>query len=114
MPNLVTIQEAVSKNYVDNKFIDPSILKNSEHIYLKDRNNTNARFIRVNQLLQIIDFPLTVKLYVDNAISDATDESSLLRLDPDEKLKRGYELLNSTLTTLKTKLEIPTKNYVDD
>ena len=30
---------------------------------------------------------LTPKLYVDRAISNFVDESSFLRLDPDEKLK---------------------------
>ena len=39
------------------------------------------------------------------------DESSL---DPDEKLERGHILLNSTLTTPKTTLEIPAKNHVDN
>ena len=45
--------DAVCKSYVDNLFNDPSILKNTEHIDLNDRNITNARFIQVNQLPQI-------------------------------------------------------------
>ena len=57
---------------------------------------------------------LTAKYYVDNAISKAIDESSLLRLDPDEKLEQDSIILNSTLTTPKTILEIPTKIYVDN
>ena len=107
------IQDACSKNYVDKKFNDPSIIKNTEHIDLNDRNITNCRFLSVNQLQQI-DSHLTAKLYVDNAISDRVIEDTLLRLDPDEKLERGHILLNSTLTTPKTILEIPTKNYVDN
>ena len=99
----------VAKNYVDNKFNDSSIIKNTEHFDLNDRNITNARFIQVNQLPQI-DSHLTAKLYVDNTIS----ESSLLRLDPDEKLKKDSIILNSTLTSPKTILEIPTKKYVDN
>ena len=63
-------------------FNDPSIVKNTEHIDLNDRNVTNARLIQVNQLPQI-DSHVTAKLYVDNAI----DESFLIRLDPDEKTK---------------------------
>ena len=63
--------DAVCKSYVDNLFNDPSILKNTAHIDLNDRNITNARFIQVNHLQQI-DSHLTGKLYVDNAI----DESS--------------------------------------
>ena len=83
LPDPTNIQDACSKNYVDNLFNDPSILKNHAHIDLNDRNITNARFIQVNQLPQI-DSHLTAKLYVDNAISDGVNESSLLRLDPDE------------------------------
>ena len=112
LPDPISIIEACSKNYVDNLFNDPSIIKNNAHIDLNDRNITNARFIQVNQLPQI-DSHLTAKLYVDNAISDAIDESSLLRLDPDEKLEQDSIILNSTLTSPKTILEIPTKIYVD-
>ena len=113
IPDPINITEACSKKYVDNLFNDPSILKNSAHIDLNDRNITNCRFLSVNQLPQI-DSHLTAKLYVDNAISDAKDESSLLRLDPDEKLEQDSIILNSTLTSPKTILEIPTKNYVDN
>ena len=77
LPDPISIREACNKNYVDNKYKDPSIIKNTEHIDLNDRNITNARFIQVNQLPQI-DSHLTAKLYVDNAISDSIDESSLL------------------------------------
>ena len=80
---------------------------------MNDKNITKARFIQVNQLPQI-DSHLTAKLYVDNAISDAIYEPSLLRLDPDEKLKQDSIILNSTLTSPKTKIELPTKKYVDN
>ena len=105
--------DAVCKSYVDSLFNDSSLPKNTEHIDLNDRNITNARFIQVNQLPQI-DSHLTAKLYVDNAISDGVNESSLLRLYPDEKLTQDSIILNSTLTSPKTILEIPTKNYVDN
>ena len=104
--------DAVCKFYVDNLFNDPSILKHTVHIDLNDRNITNARFIKVNQLPQI-DSHLTAKLHVDKSISDAIDEPSLLRLDPDEKLTQDSKILNSTLTSSKTIIELPTKNYVD-
>ena len=104
--------DAVCKSYVDSLFNDSSLLKNNKHIDLNDRNITNARFIQVNQLPQI-DSHLTSKLYVDSAISDGVNESSLLRLDPDEKLTQDSIILNSTLTSPKTILEIPTINYVD-
>ena len=60
-----------------------------------------------------IDSHLTAKLYVDNAISDGVSESSLLRLDPDEKLKQDTIILNSTLSAPKMIIELPTKNYVN-
>ena len=77
LPDPVSERELVSKNYVDNKFNDPSIIKNTDHLDLNHKNITNARFIQVNQLPQI-DSHLTAKLYVDNAISDGVNESSLL------------------------------------
>ena len=80
---------------------------------MNDRKNTNSRFFQVNQLPKI-DSHLTAKLYVDNAISDAIDEPSLLRLGPDEKLKQDTINFNSTLTSPKTIFELTTKNYVDN
>ena len=74
LPDPISIREAASKNYVDNLFNDSSIIKNTEHIDLNDRNITNARFIQVNQLPQI-DSHLTAKLYVDTEL----DQSSLVR-----------------------------------
>ena len=111
LPDPISIREAASKNYVDNLFNDPSIVKNDAHIDLNDRNITNCRFLSVNQLPQI-DSHLTAKLYVDNSI----DESSLLRLDPDETLDLDNQdsiILNSSLTEPKTLIEIPTKAYID-
>ena len=61
LPDPVSIREACSQNDVDNLFNDPSIVKNTEHIDLNDRNITNARFIQVIQLCQI-DSHLTSKL----------------------------------------------------
>ena len=74
LPNPTNIQDACSKNYVDQIYNDPSIIKNTTHIDLNDRNITDARFIQVNQMPQI-DSHLTAKLYVVNII----DETSLLR-----------------------------------
>ena len=111
LPDPLSTLEACNKNYVDNSFNDPSIIKNTDYIDLNDRNITNARFIQVNQLLQI-ESHLTAKLYVDKAI----DQSSLLRLDPDETLDLNNQdsiILNSTLTEPKTIIEKPTKAYID-
>ena len=115
LPDPISIGEACSKNYVDNLFNNHSIMKNTEDIDLNDRNITNARFIQVNQLPQI-DSHLTAKLYVDNTISESVDESSLLRLDPDEKLNLDNQdsiILNSFSTLPKTIKDLPTKSYVD-
>ena len=75
LPDPISIREAASKIYLDKLFNDPSILKNTAHIDLNDRNITNVRFLQVNQWPQI-DSHLTPKLYVDNAL----DESSLARM----------------------------------
>ena len=115
VPDPISIREVISKNYVDNLFNDTSIVKNNAHIDLNDRNITNARFIQVNQMPQI-DSHLTAKLYVDNTISNSVDESSLLRLDSNEKLDLDNQdaiILNSTLTSPKTIIETPTKSYID-
>ena len=106
VPDPISIREAASKNYVDNLFNDPSIIKNNAHIDLNDKNITNARFTQVNQLPQI-DSHLCAKLYVDNAI----DESTLLRLDPDEKLDLDNQ--HCALTSPKKIIEMPTKAYID-
>ena len=88
LPDPTNLQDACSKNYVDKKFNDPSIIKNNAHIDLNDRNITNARFIQVNQLPQI-DSHLTAKLYVDNAINEAT----LVRNNHDNDFS-NYNLTN--------------------
>ena len=67
IPDPISIREAASKSYVDNFFNDPSIVRNTEHIDLNDRNITNARFIQVYQWPHI-DLHLTPRLYVDNAV----------------------------------------------
>ena len=111
LPDPISIREAASKNYVDNLFNDPCILKNNAHIDLNDRNITNGRFIQVNQLPQI-DSHLTAKLYVDNAI----DESSLVRNNQDNDFS-GYNLTNINSITLNKQAEndneVITKAYVD-
>ena len=111
LPDPISIREATSKNYVDNLFNNPSILKNNAHINLNDRNITNARFIQVNQLPQI-DSHLTAKLYVDNSI----DEPSLVRNNQDNDFG-NYNLTNINSITLNKQAEndneVITKAYVD-
>ena len=111
LPDPTGIQDACSENYVDNLFNDPSIIKNTEHIDLKDRNITNCRFLSVNQLPQI-DSHLTAKLYVDNSI----DEPSLVRNNQDNDFG-NYNLTNIMSITLNKQAEndneVITKAYVD-
>ena len=110
LPDPISIREAASKNFVDNKFNDPIIIKNTEHMDLNVRNITNARFIQVNQLPQI-DSHLTAKLYVDNAI----DEASLVRNNQDNDFG-NYNLTNINSNTLNKQAEndneVITKAYV--
>ena len=59
---------------------------------------------------------VTSKLYVDNTIRNNVVESTLLRLNPNEKLNLDEQdpiILNSTLKSPNTTMEVPTKIYVD-
>ena len=111
LPDPINIREAASKKYVDNLLNDPSLIKNSAHKDLNDRNITNTRFIQVNQLPQI-DSHLTAKLYVDNSI----DESSLVRTNKDNDFG-NYNSTNINSITLNKQAEndneVITKAYVD-
>ena len=103
--------ELPTKNYVNKKFNDPSIIKNTTHVDFNDKNLD--RF--VNSLPAVPEH-LTPKYYVHQAISHNLDESSLLRLGPEEKLQLDEQdsiILNSNLTSPKTIIELPTKSYVD-
>ena len=111
LPDPISIREACSKNYVDTLFTDPSIVKNTAHIDLNDRNITNARFIQVNQLPQI-DSPLAAKLYVDISI----DEASSIKNIKDNDFGK-YNLTKIIIITLNTQADndnqVITKAYVD-
>ena len=113
LPDPISIREAPSKNYVDNKFNEPSIIKNTTHVEFSDKNLDNVHSIKVNSF-PTREEQLTPKIYVDQAISDSIKESSLLRLDPDEKLDEQNSIVpNSSLTLPKTIIKLPTKSYVD-
>ena len=111
LPDPISIREAASKNYVDNKFNHPSIIKNIKHIDLSDRNITNARFIQVNQWPQI-DSHLTANLYVDTEI----DQSSLVRNNQNNDFNKN-NLTNINSITLNKQAEsdneVIIKAYVD-
>ena len=110
-----TIIKLPTKSYADEKSSDQSILKNIAHLDLNFRNITNARFIQSNQLPQI-DSHLTANYYVDSAIMLSVNKPTLLRLGPYEELKLDEQdsiILNSTYTFPETRIELPTKKYVD-
>ena len=110
-----TTIEVTTKNYVDKKFDVPGIMKNTNHIDFNDKNLDNVRFIEVNRFPAIPEH-LTAKIYLYNALSYSVDEWSFLTIHPEEKLNL-YEqdsiIPNSTLTSSNTRIELPTKNYVD-
>ena len=67
---------------------------------LKKKISIMFVFIKVNSI-PTLEEQLTPKLYVDQAILNGVDESSLLRLDPNEKLNIDEQdsiILKSTLT----------------
>ena len=111
LPDPISIREAASKNYVDNLFNDPSILKNTLHIDLNEKNITNIRFLQVIHWPQI-DSHLTPKLYVDISL----DEPSLVKNNQDNDFG-NYNLTNINSITLKKQAEtdnqVNTKAYVD-
>ena len=107
-----TIIELPTKSYVDSRFNDPSTIGNNAHADFNGKNLDNARFVKVNNLPSVREH-LTPKFYVDEAISYWLDELSLFRLDPDEEIKLDEQdsiILNSTLSSPKTIIEIPTKS----
>ena len=70
---------------------------------MNDRNITKVGSIELNRLPECGD-QLTSKDYVDNLVRNSVDESTLLRLETDEKLNLDEQvsiLLISTLTSLK-------------
>ena len=95
LPDPISIREPASESNVDISFNDASIIKNTSHIDLNDKNISNARFFQVNQIPQI-ESHLTVKLYVDNAI----DEVSFVRINQD-KIFNNHNLTNIVSITLK-------------
>ena len=59
--------EIPTKNYVTNKFNDPSIIRNTAHVDLNDKNLDKVRFVKVNGMPAVREH-LTPTYYVDNAI----------------------------------------------
>ena len=115
LPDPISLRKTYSKKYVDNLFNDPSVIKNTAHVDFIDKNLNIVRFVKINAK-PALEEQLTLKLYVDHAIYNIVDESSLLRINPDDKLGLNEQdsiVPNSTLTLPKTIIELPTKSYVD-
>ena len=64
-----TILEIPTKNFIDNKFNDPSIIENTDHVDFNRKYLDNVRMISVNELPEWKN-DLTSKFYADNALSD--------------------------------------------
>ena len=109
LPCLQKKSDAVPKPYVDSGVIDPSIKRNTACVDFNDKNLGTFRFVELNSLPAVRDY-FTPKFDVDEAICHYVDGTSLLRLDPDEKLKLDQQdsiVPISILTSLKTKVEKP-------
>ena len=92
-----TIIEIPTKNYVNKKFDDPKIIKNTDPVDFNNKNLDNVHSIKINSF-PTFEEQLTPKVYVDNAIFDGVNEQSQLRLDPEEKLNLDEQdsiILNS-------------------
>ena len=50
LKDAISIRDACSRKYVDNKFSDPSIIKNTDHVDFNDINVDNIRFVKVNSI----------------------------------------------------------------
>ena len=87
---------AVCKCYVDSGLNDPSIIQNIAHVDFNDKSFDNVHFVKVFSLPAVRE-RLTPNFYV---------ESSLLRLDPGEKLKRDEQDSLTPKSTLRSRKTI--------
>ena len=88
---------------------------NKEHVDFNDEN-LDIFFIGEVNSIPAVGEHLTTNWYFDQTVFKNVDELSLLRLDPDEKLKldeQDFKFINPFLTSPKTIVETPTKTYVE-
>ena len=81
LPDPNSFREAASKLNVDNKYNDPSIIKNTSYVNFNDKNLQKVRFVKLN-CLPAINQHLTPKQYLDNGI----DEISFVIINQDKNL----------------------------
>ena len=62
------MKEIPTKFYVDNKYKNPSITKNTAHVNFLDKNLDNVSFVKLNSMPAVREH-LTAKYYVDNDFS---------------------------------------------
>ena len=79
LPDPFSIRVACSKNYVDNKFKDPNIIKNTNHVDFNDKNLDTVNFIKLDSIPTLEQY-LTPKFHVDRAIPNNVDASSFFRI----------------------------------
>ena len=112
---LIKNRDAAIKSYVDSGLIYRNIIRNNAHVDFNDEILDNVRFVKVNSRPAVRKH-LTPNCFVDETLSHSVDVSSLLGVDPNEKLEideRYSKFLNSFLTSPKTIIEKPTNLYVD-
>ena len=118
-----------TKNYVDNKFNDSSIIKNTDHADFNNKFLDNVRMITINELPKWPN-DLTPKIYVDNALSDVKSYiDNLHEINRDRRdlssvfNDQDNEFDNNKLTNLDSITinrdpnldnELSNKKYVDD
>ena len=90
LPWFVENKDAVCKSFVDSDLNDPSIIRNTTHYDFNDKNLDKVRLVRGN-FLAAVRKHLTPNLYVDEVLSHRVNESSLLILESDQKLKLDDE-----------------------
>ena len=115
LPCRIENSDAVRKSFADSGLNDPSIIMNAAHVEFNDKSLDNVCFVKVNSSPAVREH-LTPNFYIHEALSHGVNESSWLRLDPDEKLKLDEQdslVRNSTLTSPKTIIELSPKLYVD-
>ena len=117
------------KDYVDHKFNDPSIIKNTDHVDFNDKDIDNVGWVKVNNWPKDEEH-LMPKLYVDSAIQDI--KSAIVNLHELNRNKRDLSLVfndqdnvfdNNKLTNLDSirvnrnpniDSELANKKYIDD
>ena len=110
------ITKVPNKSKFDKNSNKPSIIRNTTHVDFNYKKLDKVRFVKLNNMPAGGEH-LTAKNYVDYVIYRRVHESSLLRLDPNKKMKLDEQdslVLQSTLTSPKTIIELPTKPYVDN